>query len=186
MSQQTVARRPVPAPLLGMILFVASEAMFFGALISAFFAIGGGGSLHDGREIEVVVPLAITALLLLSSATAHAAQQAAGRGEGARAGRLLLVTMGLGIAFLGGQAIEYRGLGFGLAEDASTTLFYTLTGFHGLHVLAGVLMLGAARYRASKQDERRPLGGRVEAVVLYWHFVDVIWLGLVASLYLLH
>jgi cytochrome c oxidase subunit 3 len=168
-----------------MVLFISSETTFFGALFSAFFAIGGPGALHEGRELDLVIPLVITSILVTSSLTAHRALHAAQGGKADTARKLLLVTMGLGLLFLTGQAIEYSGLDFALGDDASTTLFFTMTGFHGLHVFGGILMLGAAYVRAGRPDPRRPIGGRVEAVVAYWHFVDVVWIGLVVALYLI-
>lgn len=184
MSSQTQPRG-VAGPVIGMVLFITSEVMFFGALFAAY------GSTRartadwppPGIEIDRAIPIALTVILLASSVFCHRAAHAARRGEGAATRRAIAITIGLGFLFLAGQALEYSRLGFGLAENAYATVFYTLTGFHGLHVLIGLVILATAMSRTDRLGE----GGRgnVEAASFYWHFVDGIWLLLFAVVYLI-
>ncbi|MGZ6341232.1 MAG: cytochrome c oxidase subunit 3, partial [Candidatus Limnocylindrales bacterium] len=89
------------------------------------------------------------------------------------------------ITFLIGQAYDYSQLGFGLSDGTFGTTFFTLTGFHGAHVLAGTIMLGVMLYRATAGQFSARHHDAVEAVSLYWHFVDVVWICLFSILYLL-
>ena len=181
----SVDSRGVAGPVIGMILFITSEVMFFGALFAAYGSTRARTADWPpaGIEIDRAIPIALTVILLTSSVFCHRAVHAARRGDGSGSRRALLVTIGLGLLFLGGQALEYSRLGFGLSENAYATVFYTLTGFHGLHVLIGLVVLGVAMSRTS----RLPQGGQgnVEAASFYWHFVDGIWLLLFAVIYLI-
>ncbi len=99
----------------------------------------------------------------------------------------LAATIVLGSVFLGGQLAEYGGLvasGFTIGTNVHATLFYTMTGFHGVHVLGGLVLLVAVLLQAGR---RRLAGksGMAEAAAYYWHFVDAVWLLLFATLYLL-
>lgn len=179
--------RGVPGPVLGMILFITSEMMFFGALFAAYGSIRARASEWPpfGVEIELAIPIALTVILLTSSAFCHRASAAARRGDRSAARRALLITIGLGLLFLGGQALEYAGLDFQLGDNAFGTLFYALTGFHGLHVFIGIVILGAA---VGKLGTGAPTGkdaGTVEAASFYWHFVDGVWLLLFTVIYLI-
>ena len=91
----------------------------------------------------------------------------------------------LGITFLIGQAYDYTTLGFGLADGVFGTTFYTLTGFHGAHVFGGVIMLGVVLYRGTLGQFSARHHDAVEATSIYWHFVDVVWIALFSTLYLL-
>jgi cytochrome c oxidase subunit 3 len=131
--------------------------------------------------------LANTALLVTSSLTlhyAHGALESSNR-RGFLAG--LGVTTLLGVVFLGGQALEYREFlvheGFGLADGAFASAFYGLTGLHGLHVALGVVLLGITLARALAGQFDADRDASIATVSLYWHFVDVVWLVLVAVLY---
>lgn len=183
------ARRRVPPSLLGMTLFVASEVMFFGALFASYFALRdtAGSWPPDGSlETPLALPAVLTACLLGSSVTAHAGAAAAHGGDVRRAARLLGATIALGAAFLGGQLYEYSGLareGFTASSDVFATMFFTLTGFHGLHVAAGVAMLATVYLRVGRYDGDR--SGPVEAVTYYWHFVDAVWVLVFLTLYVL-
>ena len=128
-----------------------------------------------------------TVLLLVSSATFHKAGQAIRQNLQGRCRNWLLVTAGLGLAFLVSQMVEYFTLPFGLTDNLYASTFFAATGFHGLHVTLGALMILIVWWQA------RANGGRVtaedhfplEAAELYWHFVDGIWVILFVILYLL-
>jgi cytochrome c oxidase subunit 3 len=97
-----------------------------------------------------------------------------------------IITAVLGALFLAGQAYEYAHLGFGLTTNVFASAFYVLTGFHGLHVTVGLLLILAVLWRAQKPghySDKEHFG--VEAAELYWHFVDVVWIVLFTLVYLL-
>ena len=188
MSEQAeVQGAEISASALGMILFIASELMFFAALFGAYFTIRASASEWPpaGAEPEVLLPALATAVLVASSGTVHFASASAERGERGKTSTWLLVTIALGLVFLGGQAFEYSQLDFSLADHAYGTLFYSMTGFHALHVFAGVvtLILVWLKNQRGHLSSTRP--GPAIAAGLYWHFVDVIWVLLFATLYLL-
>lgn len=188
------SERPAPAhpepkvspSLLGMILFIASEVMFFGGLFGAYFNIRAGFAEWPPAgtpEIEIVVTIALTAVLLSSSVTQHLAVAAIKRDDRRGLARWIGITVCLGLAFLAGQAYEYSTLGFGPADNVFTTLFFTITGFHGFHVAAGVVILILVMLRANRFGAEHH--GHVEAATYYWHFVDAVWLFVFTALYLL-
>jgi cytochrome c oxidase subunit 3 len=132
------------------------------------------------------IPLAAinTVILISSSLVIHRACKALNRNRLVRFRRLWLLTIALGIGFLFGQAFEWSRMPFGLDEGLAGSSFYLLTGFHGLHVFTGVVLM-LLMYLRSLQAGNYARGHQgVEAVALFWHFVDGIWLVLFALLYL--
>ena len=181
------APRPrVPPTLLGMTLFVSSEVMFFAALFASYFLLRGTTTPWPPEgtiDTSLLLPLALTACLLASSATVHAGASAARSGDRAAAGRWLRLTIALGLVFLAGQIFEYSELareGATLSTDVFSTLFFTITGFHGLHVAIGVVMLVTVFLRLGRYG-----AGHVEAVAYYWHFVDAGWVLVFLTMYVL-
>lgn len=173
--------QPVSSVVLGMVLFISSEVMFFGGLFGAYFTLRSSATVWPPEgtpEIELGLPLVLTAMLLSSSITMHRAVHAA---SDADKRRWLAVTMLLGVLFLAGQAAEYAQAELSIRTNVFTSLFVTMTGFHGLHVAGGVFAMSLAFGRL----RRRPAAGMTTAVGYYWHFVDVIWVVLFAVLYLL-
>ncbi|MGH2462831.1 MAG: cytochrome c oxidase subunit 3 [Candidatus Limnocylindria bacterium] len=193
MSAQAPARRQggFPIPLVGMLLFLSSEVMFFGGLFATYFSArasfdGAWGPPPGAPELEILpVPLPITLILLTSSLTMHWAVRAIARGNPRRFRTWLLVTLGLGILFLAGQVYDYTTLGFGISDGVYGTVFYTLTGFHGAHVFGGVVGLSILTARTGQGQFSARNHVAVEAVSYYWHFVDVVWVALFTTLYLL-
>lgn len=160
----------------GMWTFLATDAMGFGGLLIAYgFLRVRADVWPDPRERLALGPAAaMTFALLASSLTMTLATRA----TAARARRgWLLATLALGIAFLAGAAIEYAHLAMGLASDLFASSFYVITGFHGLHVLAGVVAVGFM-LRANFDAKA------VETTGLYWHFVDAVWMPIFSILYL--
>jgi cytochrome c oxidase subunit 3 len=183
---------------LGIVLFIVSEAVMFGAFFAQYFynrvlapewpnPIG----LPPGFERVPAFPLPVvlTVLLVASGFTAHNAQTAIRRDDRDAFQGWLIVTILLGAGFLAGQAYEYTLLifreGFSISSGIYGSVFFSLTGLHGLHVTVGVLVLTGVLIRAfmSHFSSRSHFG--VEGSVLYWHFVDVVWLALYATLYVL-
>jgi cytochrome c oxidase subunit 3 len=128
---------------------------------------------------------------VLSGVTAHLAQAAYRRGRRQAFFAYLVLTVLLGSFFLGGQIWEYGHLGFGLAESLTASMFYTLTGFHGLHVACGIGALVFLIARAARERRRAPAAfspgttGMVDAGTYYWHFVDAVWVVVFVVVYLL-
>ena len=170
-----------------MILFVTSEVMFFGGLFALFLTLRSSAAEWPpaGAEHELVLPLLGTLILLGSSVTVHTAQAALESGRPQRASARLLWTAGLGLLFLVIQAVEYAGTDFALGDHSYGTAFFTLTGFHGLHVALGVGMLLIAALQIRRGSATPGRAGQVEATALYWHFVDAVWLLVLVIVYLI-
>jgi cytochrome c oxidase subunit 3 len=133
----------------------------------------------------VALATAGTAILVISSFTM---QRGVARGRDGEVGRLrawTLATMALGVVFLGIQLFDWSSLDFGVSSHAYGTLFYAMTGFHGLHVLAGVVLMVVVLGRSVQGAYRDGEVDGAEAVAYYWHFVDVVWIALYATLFLL-
>ncbi len=167
---------------LGLWLFLASESFLFAALLSSRYFLQG---VQRPAGMNQPLGLAISIVLLLSSLTAYRAEMAAAYGDRARSQRHLLATVGLGLLFLVGVGIEWfeafrhfpPSSGFG-------TIFFTTTGVHAFHVVSGMLLLLVV-YRLGR-DGRFTKGNYwgVEGAVKYWHFVDVAWVFIYPTLYL--
>ncbi|MBI4788883.1 MAG: heme-copper oxidase subunit III [Chloroflexi bacterium] len=171
-------------------LFLASEVMFFTGLIGAYLAMRFGGTEWPIVAEELNVPLvaANTFILIVSSVTMVKAFAAIENGDTRGLSRFLLATMLLGIVFVSIQGYEWSAL---LTEGTSPSTsvfgatFFTLTGFHGLHVLGGVVTLlfvtvGSLRGRYTLENH-----SGVELMGLYWHFVDIVWIFLFTIVYLI-
>lgn len=179
-------------PILGMLLFIVSEIMFFGGLFAAYFSLRTSAAVWppEGNEAfllheEALFPGLLTLLLLISSLTCQIAVWRIRRGDRVGMNRALFMTVVIGIMFLIGQVYDYTQLGFGVADGTFGGTFYILTGFHGAHVLGGVLMLGVCLYRGGLGQFSAQHHDMVEATSIYWHFVDVVWLLLFSLLYLI-
>jgi cytochrome c oxidase subunit 3 len=191
------ARGGIGNPVLGMLLFITSEVMFFAGLFAAYFSVRANApswpplNPETGEAFHLAIfPLVgpATVLLIASSFTAQFAVWAIRRGDRTAFIRNLSVTVVLGIIFLVMQAIDYAALGAeGITLSAGTfgTTYFTLTGFHGAHVFGGVIMLGVVLYRGLAGQFSARHHDAVEAASLYWHFVDVVWILLFSLLYIL-
>ena len=174
--------------MFGLIIFLIADGMTFAGFFAAYLTYKAVNPLPEGAiyELELAVPTLNTILLLLSSATFHKAGKALINQENIISQKWLLYTASLGITFLFCQLYEYFNLPFSLTDNLFASTFYALTGFHGLHVTLGTLMILIISWQT------RINGGTVnyknmfplEAVELYWHFVDGIWVILFIILYL--
>ena len=133
----------------------------------------------------LVTAIVLTIVLVISSFTCQLGVWAIRRGDHKGLVRAIGLTLVLGIAFLIGQAYDYATLGFGIADGTFGTTFYTLTGFHGAHVFGGAIMLSVLLYRGLAGQFNSRHHDAVEATSLYWHFVDVVWIALFSTLYIL-
>jgi cytochrome c oxidase subunit 3 len=187
----------------GTIIWLSSELMFFAALFASYFTIRAVSTdlwAQNTRHLEVPFASVNTTVLVLSSLTCQMGVFAAERGQVGRAGSLLqisrwglrewfILTYCMGAVFIGGQATEYAALvheGITIQNSAYGTMFYLTTGFHGLHVTGGLIaflfVLGRT-YLARRFTHEQAVSAIVTSY--YWHFVDVVWIGLFATIYLI-
>ena len=192
------ARGGISNPILGMLLFICSEVMFFSGLFAAYFTVRaaapvwppivpGDKALTEAYNLhaEPWFAAGLTLILIVSSFTCQFAVWSIRRGDRTGFVRNIAVTLVLGIVFLIGQVYDYATLGFGIADGTFGTTFYTLTGFHGAHVFGGAIMLSVLLYRGLAGQFTSRHHDAVEATSLYWHFVDVVWIALFSTLYVL-
>jgi cytochrome c oxidase subunit 3 len=175
--------------LLAVKLAILSEIMLFGALFAAYFVIRGestGWPPAGGLERpELILPGFNTLLLVASSVTMQWAVRSAGAGNRTTVLRWLGLTLVLGAVFIAIQGYEFSTNGFGLDAGVFGSTFYILTGFHGAHVLAGVLLIAVVANRARLGLVSAERHTALEATSYYWHFVDVVWIFLFSTLYVL-
>ncbi|MBI4499051.1 MAG: heme-copper oxidase subunit III [Chloroflexi bacterium] len=167
---------------LGLWLFIISESCLFATLLASRFYLTG---LDRPEGLNQTLGLAITAVLLVSSLTAYRAEAASASGDQAGFRRNLLMTLALGGLFVVGVGLEWaEGFHYFPPQSTFGTVFFTLTGLHAFHVLSGLLAL-ALVYRHGRHGRYGP--GKywaVEGTVKYWHFVDVAWVFIYPTLYL--
>ena len=161
--------------------------MFFAGLFATWFTLranaGPEGWPPEGVELEVGRTAVATVVLIASSGTMHVASGAAHRADRVAAIRWLTVTAVLGALFLTNTVSEWAAADFSIDSHAYGSIFWLLTGFHWLHVVAGlVLMLALARL--TWPGTRAELGVHHQVVGYYWHFVDVVWVGVFVAVYL--
>ena len=186
----TRVHAPEPSHVrLGVLLFIVSEVMLFGGFFAAYFALRSASATWPPtpETLRPELPLVAfnTLLLLASSFTLQLGVGAVRRDDRRGAARLIALTLALGAAFLAIQVFEFSSNGFGIGDGVFGSTFYTLTGFHGAHVAAGLLAIGALLRRARRGllgPESEPA---VEAISYYWHFVDVVWIVLFTTVYVL-
>lgn len=176
-----------PVLLVGTIVWLASELMFFSGLFAAYFTLRATAEEWPphGVELDAVVSGIFTALLVLSSGTVQLAVRALGRGDRRRFRLFLAVTLALAAAFIVNQGREWAEAGFTIDSHAYGSAFFVMTGFHGLHVVGGMLAMVLLLGRAADARFGAAEVPAVEVVSYYWHFVDVVWIGLWATLFLL-
>ena len=201
-------RGGISNPILGMMLFICSEIMFFSGLFAAYFNVRASsvqwppilkGNPADPASVEAAAhlteafnlhaepwfALGLTIILVISSFTCQLGVWAIRRDDRTGFIRAIGVTLVLGIIFLIGQLYDYAEIGFGISDTPFGTTFYTLTGFHGDHVFGGAVMLSVVLYRGLAGQFSAKHHDAVEATSLYWHFVDVVWIALFSTLYIL-
>jgi len=178
----------VEPQLLGMLLFIISEVMVFGAFFTAYFFIRvaqGNPWPAPGTKLPVEVAGVNTAILVSSSFTMHWAQTAIKKGNRFALKAGMLTTFVLGATFLFVQINEYANIGFAPQDHAQQTIFYSLTGLHGAHVFIGLLLLLFVNIRAFRGHYSPEEHRGVEVPGIYWHFVDIMWLVVYSTVYIL-
>nr|WP_248959617.1 heme-copper oxidase subunit III [Sphaerisporangium perillae] len=182
---------------MGTIVWLSSELMFFAALFAMYFTIRSVSlgqdkpwpTLPEGVQLDVPYALVNTIVLVLSSVTCQLGVWAAEKGQVKKLRFWYLISFLMGAWFVGGQLYEYTNLvheGVTLSSNAYGSVFYLTTGFHGLHVTGGLIaflfMLGRT-YAAKRFTHEQATSAIV--VSYYWHFVDVVWIGLFATIYII-
>ncbi len=207
-TTEVAPRTPASRPNLvsvGTIVWLSSELMFFAALFAMYFTIRsvdkGQGEPWPMAHLDLKLATVNTTVLLLSSVTCQLGVFAVERGQIRRTGRIwnmsrwglrewYVLTFFMGLYFVSGQAYEYLALirdGVTLQSSNYGSVFFLTTGFHGLHVTGGlvafIFLLGRT-YAAKRFTQEQ----QVSAIVVsyYWHFVDVVWIGLFTTIYLIH
>jgi cytochrome c oxidase subunit III len=178
----------VEAPTLGMLLFIISEVMIFGAFFTAYFfvrVVTKNPWPAHGTKLPVAVAGVNTAILLSSSLTIHWALHSIRKGNrfGLKAG--MVATFCLGLTFLIIQINEYVHIGFAPQDAAQGTIFYSLTGLHGAHVFIGLCALAIVTIRAFRGHYSPERHQGMEVPGIYWHFVDVMWVIVYTAVYVL-
>ncbi len=175
---------------LAMWLFLGSECLLFGGLISTYMLYRGrtAGGIGPDQVYDIPFTSVSSFVLLMSSLTMVLAVSSVARGDLRNTKLWLCITALLGATFVGGQAYEFtvfyrEGLGFTTSLFSSS--FFTLTGFHGVHVTVGIIMLLALVGMISKNRVTGDKSEVVELVGLYWHFVDIVWIVIFTLVYLI-
>jgi cytochrome c oxidase subunit 3 len=204
-TPRTPASRPNLVSV-GTIIWLSSELMFFAALFAMYFTVRsvdkGEGLPWPGAHLNIALSTANTIVLVLSSVTCQMGVFAVERGQIRRTRSLFhpmswglrewyVLSFFMGLYFVLGQGYEYLDLirkeGLTLSSSAYGSVFYIPTGFHGLHVIGGLIafifLLGRTYAAKTFTHEQQ-----VSAIVVsyYWHFVDVVWIGLFTTIYLIH
>jgi cytochrome c oxidase subunit 3 len=183
------------AGMWAVILFISSEAMFFTALFTVYFFLrsrvpewepifGEKPTWQVDPIFGIGLPTINTFELLVSSVTMQLAVNAIKKGDQKGLVRWMIPTIILGVLFLVGQGYEYTKLGFLPRDGIFAAVFFTLTGFHGAHVTGGVIFNILCFYRSLKGHFTAQRHLAVEAASIYWHFVDVVWIGLFTTIYI--
>ena len=185
------AQRPNMVSI-GTIVWLSSELMFFAALFAMYFTLRSVNPELWTEEVELLnLPFASfnTTVLVLSSVTCQLGVFAAERGDVKGLRKWFVITFLMGFYFVAGQVYEYNVLvheGLTLSSNAYGSAFYLTTGFHGLHVTGGLIafLFVLARTYATKHYSHKQATTAI-VVSYYWHFVDVVWIALFATIYLI-
>jgi cytochrome c oxidase subunit 3 len=169
----------------GTVVWLASELMFFSGLFAAYFTLRAQSALWPpkGADLDTVSATIATTLLVVSSGTMQLGVRAIARGDRKAYLRWLAATFALGAIFVLAQARDWARLDFSIGANAYGSAFYLMTGFHGLHVIGGlVAMMVVAGRAASPRFGTEDLPS-VEMLSYYWHFVDAVWIALWATIF---
>ena len=168
-------------------VWLASELMFFGGLFAAYITLRSNA--HEwppsSVHLEVLAATLATIVLIASSGTIHLATVARERGDRVLMQRWLIITLALGTVFLVNQIREFYVLDFSAGSSSFGSMYYMLTGFHALHVFGGLALIVVAVILTTGPGSLERRGPAVESVTYYWHFVDVVWILLFLTIFVL-
>jgi cytochrome c oxidase subunit 3 len=178
----------IDARILGMLLFIGSEIMLFGSFFTAYFFIRVVNKYPwppPGEHLPVFASGVNTCILVASSFTMHWALRSIKQGNRAGLKAGLVLTFAMGLTFLLTQVAEYARIGFSPGDNAFATVFFSLTGLHGMHVVVGLTLLLFATIRSFRGHFTPEHHHGVEIPGIYWHFVDVMWIVVYTTVYVL-
>jgi cytochrome c oxidase subunit III len=179
------AHRRVSPLAVGVVVWLASELMFFGGLFAAYYTLRGQDDQWPPPGVELDIPRALlfTAVLIASSFSMHLSVRSADNDDRPGALRWLFVTFVLGAAFLVNLGFEWGGNDFTLTDHAYGSIYYLLTGFHGAHLLGGLALMVGAAIAVSGTESHVPLGPTFTVSAYYWHFVDAVWIAVFLTIF---
>ncbi len=174
--------------LLGLSVFLVSESLMFGGFFVTYLFFRGIADVWppEGTEVELLLPTINTIILVSSSFVIHLGDAAIKKNDVQGMQKWYKITAFMGAIFLLGQIVEYLTLGYGLTTNIFSNCFYLMTGFHGLHVFVGLLLILGVLWRSRRPGHysaTKHIG--IEMAEIYWHFVDIIWIILFTLLYIL-
>ncbi len=170
---------------LGLLMALGSETVFFVTLIVAYIALRGQTNWPlDHTFSRLFIPITNTSLLVVSTLTAWMSHNSIRKGDQAGLRNWLVVTLFLGLIFVAGQVYDFNHAGLKINDQSFGGVFFTLMGFHALHVLAGVVILTINTIRAGWGDFTRERHIAVEIGTWFWYYVAAVWIVLFAALYL--
>jgi cytochrome c oxidase subunit III len=172
----------------GLLTFLASESLMFGGFFATYLFFRSTTPVWppEGSEVELLVPTINTIILVSSSFVIHFGDTAIKKNNLKGMQLWYGITALMGAIFLGGQVYEYSTLGYGLTTNVFANCFYIMTGFHGLHVFVGLLLILRVLWRSRRPGEYSATNHTfIEMTEIYWHFVDIIWIVLFTLVYVL-
>jgi len=169
----------------GTVVWLASELMFFSGLFAAYFTLRASSAAWPpkGVDLDTASATVATLLLVLSSGTMQLGVRAVERNDRRSYARWLAVTFVLGAVFVAAQGRDWARLHFAVGSHAYGSAFYLMTGFHGLHVIGGLVAMMVMGGRAASRRFGAMDLPSAEMLSYYWHFVDVVWIGLWATIF---
>src|SRR2546423_3541973 len=174
----------IPLLVVGIVLFIGSELMFFSGLFGTYYTLRAQAASWAPPDIKVdAIRLVATVILLSSSGTMQLASHRIKQGRTSSMKLWIVVTFLMGAAFLGFETHEWMTEPFGIDTNAYGSMFFTLTGFHGLHVFAGLMIMLVVLGRAAAGAYSAEEHPGIEVLTYYWHFVDVVWVGVFTSIF---
>jgi cytochrome c oxidase subunit III len=188
LAADTRAVRSTSSPVLGMVLFVASESMFFAAFFAVFAMTYSSSPAWPPKGIPkpgLVVTGVATALIAASGLLVHAGVAAIRRGRARRLVAMLVATLAVGVAYAALQLVELQDVGFGIDHGTYASLFYVLTGLALAHVAGGGVFLGMIVFRTATGQLAARRQDPAEAAAIYWYFVIVVAVVLYLAFYVL-
>ncbi len=174
--------------VLGLLTFLCSEFLMFAGFFTLFLVYRSAAAEWPPAEteVELLLPTINTVILVSSSFVIHYGDVAIKRGDVGGLRKWYGLTALMGTVFLVGQVYEYLTLGYGLTTNLFSNCFYLMTGFHGLHVFIGLLLILGVLWRSRREGHyNADKHTGVEMAEIYWHFVDIVWIVLFALIYLL-
>ncbi len=172
----------------GLLSFLISESLMLGGFFATYLVLRGRAVQWppEGTEVELLVPAINTIILVSSSFVIHLGDTAIKKGDVKGLRLWYIITALMGAIFLAGQVYEYKTLGYGLTTNIFSNCFYLMTGFHGLHVFIGLLLILGVLWRSRRANHYSATKHTgVEMAEIYWHFVDIIWIILFTLIYIL-